>query len=205
MEKKKETTQTTVVRNKKKGKGSKAAIITLSILLGFSIILGVTAAFFTATATAGGQITLGDPVNISITQGGATVTTLTFDGTALPGTVYDQKIGITVPADSSECVVRAKLTITNSDSAAINVQASTSDSWTLGDDEYYYYQGRLTASQSADFVNSITVPKSLTNTDANKTFALSVQVESIQFANGAASEVWTTAPQEWLTTYGTGA
>ena len=32
MEKKKETTQTTVVRNKKKGKGSKAAIITLSAL-----------------------------------------------------------------------------------------------------------------------------------------------------------------------------
>lgn len=186
-------------------KGSKAAIITLSMLLCFSIILGVTTAFFTANANAGGTITLGDPVNVEITQGGASVTTLTFNGNALPGTVYDQPIGISIPTNTSDCVVRSKLTITNSDTAAVNVEASTVDAWVRGEDGYYYYKGILKAGNTADFVNKITVPKTLTNADANKTFALSVLVESIQYANGAASEVWTTAPTEWANTYAKGA
>lgn len=190
-----------VKTKKKTSKGSKAAIITLSILLGFSIILGVTAAFFTATGTAGGTITLGDPVNVEITQGGTTVSTLTFNGNALPGTVYDQAIGVSIPANSSDCVVRSKLTITNSDTASVNVEAVTTENWQKGEDDYYYYKGVLKAGDSQNFVTSITVPKTLTNADANKTFALSIQVESIQSANGAAAEVWTTAPSDWLDTY----
>lgn len=186
-------------------KSSKAAIITLSVLLCFSILLGVTAAFFSANKQASGTITLGDPVNVEITQGGASVTTLTFDGTALPGTVYDQPIGIRIPSNTSDCVVRSKLTITNSDTVSVNVEATTTDSWALGEDGYYYYKGILKAGNTADFVTNITVPKTLTNEDANKTFALSVLVESIQYANGAAAEVWTTAPQDWLTSYGNGA
>ena len=180
------------------------AIVALSILLGLSVIFGVTAAFFSATATASGQITLGDPVNINVTQGGASVVTLTFDGTAMPGTVYSQPIGVSMPANTSDAVIRGKLTITNTDTAATNVTAVTADGWTAGEDDYYYYNGKLSAGQSANFVTSVTVPKTLTNEDANKTFALSVQIEAIQFANGAASEVWTTAPSAWTTSYGSG-
>lgn len=187
-----------------KSKSSALAIVALSILLGLSVIFGVTAAFFSATATASGQITLGDPVNINVTQGGTTVSTLTFDGTAMPGTVYDQPIGVSMPANTSDAVIRGKLTITNSDTAAVNVTATTAAGWTAGEDDYYYYNGKLSAGQSANFVTAITVPKSLTNADANKTFALSVQIEAIQFANGAASEVWTTAPSTWTTNYGSG-
>ena len=199
------TARVTRVKTKsKKSYSSTLAIIALSILLGLSVVFGVTAAFFSATATAGGTITLGDPVNINITQGGATVTTLTFDGTAMPGTVYDQPIGVSMPANTSDAVIRGKLTITNSDTAATNVTATTASGWTAGEDDYYYYNGVMSAGDSANFVTAITVPKSLTNADANKTFALSVQIEAIQFANGAASEVWTTAPTAWTTNYGSG-
>ena len=184
--------------------GTTLAIVALSILLGLSLLFGVTAAFFSANATASGDITLGDPVNISITQGGATVSTLTFGGDAMPGTVYSQPISVAVPTGTSDAVLRGKLTITNSDTAAVNVTATTPDTWVLGDDDYYYYNGRATAGDTIDFVSSITVPKSLTNEDANKTFALSVQIEAIQFANGAAAEVWTTAPTNWVSSYGSG-
>ncbi len=187
-----------------KRSSSTLAIVALSILLGLSVIFGVTAAFFSATATAGGTITLGDPVNINVTQGGTTVSTLTFNGTAMPGTVYDQAIGVSMPANTSDAVVRGKLTITNTDTAATNVTAVTAAGWTAGEDNYYYYNGKLSAGDSVNFVTSVTVPKTLTNADANKTFALSVQIEAIQFANGAASEVWTTAPSAWTTAYGTG-
>ena len=207
------TTQTEMPKNikstrtqtkKRKSNASTLAIIALSVLLGLSVLFGVTAAFFSANANAGGTITLGNPVNINITQGGTTVSTLLFDGTAMPGTVYSQPIAVALPANTSDAVIRGKLTITNSDTASANVTAVTAAGWTAGEDDYYYYNGKLSAGQSADFVTSITVPKTLTNSDANKTFALSVQIEAIQFANGAASEVWTTAPQTWTTNYGSG-
>ena len=201
---KNENPKVVVTKKKRKSSSATLAIVALSILLGLSVLFGVTAAFFSATATATGNITLGDPVNINITQGGTTVSTLTFDGTAMPGTVYDQPIAVSMPANTSDAVIRGKLTITNSDSASINVTAVTNANWTAGQDDYYYYNGKLSAGQSQEFVTSLTIPKGLTNDDANKTYAISVQIEAIQFANGAASEVWTTAPSAWTTAYGSG-
>ena len=181
------------------------AIIALSLLLVASIVLGLTGAFFTGNANVEGTITLGNPVNITITQGGASAETLTFTGTAMPGTVYDQAIAIKQPDSTSDSVVRAKLTLTNTGSASVNVTATTAENWVEGDDDYYYYQGVVRAGESHDFVTSITVPTSLTNADANKTYTISIVVEAIQHANGAANEVWTTAPEDWLASYGQGA
>lgn len=191
-------------KRKRTTAGSKVAIITLSILLGLSLVLGITAAYFTTTQSATGNITLGNPVTIGITQGGASVSSLTFNGSALPGTVYDQTIGVAAPANVSQAVLRAKLSITNTDSASVNVNATTTTSWTAGEDDYYYYNGTITAGNTVDFCTAITIPTTLVNADANKTYAIAVQVEAIQFANGAASEVWTTAPTTWITNYGSG-
>ena len=194
-----------VVKKKKRKSGSSTlAIVALSILLGLSVLFGVTAAFFSSTASATGDITLGDPVNINITQGGTTVSTFTFSGTAMPGSVYSQPIAVAMPANTSDAVIRGRLTITNTESASTNVTAVTNANWVAGEDNYYYYNGVLSAGDTQEFVSSITVPKSLTNADANKTFTVAVQIEAIQFANGAASEVWTTAPTTWTTNYGSG-
>ncbi|MBQ8615227.1 MAG: hypothetical protein IJ415_01505 [Clostridia bacterium] len=190
-----------IEKTRKKVSGSTIAIVTLAVLLVASIAIGVTLAYFTANATVAGNITLGNPVTISITQGGAAATSLTFDGTALPGTVYDQTIGVSAPADITEALIRAKLTIANADGATTTVEAATTANWVKGDDDYYYYEGSLTSNQSIDFITSITVPTSLTNEDANKTFNIDVVVEAIQKANNAANAVWTTAPTDWLNTY----
>lgn len=189
------------VKTKKRINGTTIAIITLSVLLIASIAIGVTLAFFTADATVTGSITLGDPVNISITQGGSSVTSLTFDGTALPGKVYDQAIGVSIPQNTSTALLRAKLTISNTDGATVSVTATTVDAWMSGDDDYYYYKGKANAGDAIDFVTAVTIPTSLTNADANKTFNIDVVVEAIQEANGAARSVWTTAPAEWLNQY----
>lgn len=184
--------------------GTTFAIIALSMLLVASVVLGLTGAFFTGSADVAGTITLGNPVTIGVTQGGATATTLTFSGAAMPGTVYDQAIAVAQPASTSDSVVRAKVTLTNTDSASVSVDVATASGWTKGDDDYYYYGGVFKAGDSHDFITSITVPTSLTNTDANKKYAVNVVVEAIQHANGAAKQVWTTAPAEWTTAYGSG-
>ena len=181
--------------------GSTIAIITLSILLVATISIGITLAYFTSTATVAGNITLGDPVTISITQGGASASTLTFSSDALPGDIFDQPIGVLAPEDMTEALMRAKLTITNTDGATTNVEATTTNEWVFGDDDYYYYNGSVIANESIDFVTRVTVPTSLTNDDANKTFNVNVIVETIQKANNAANAVWTTAPSDWLNNY----
>ena len=185
--------------------GATFAIVALSLLLAGSVVLGVTGAFFTSNQTVTGTITLGDPVTISITQGGSAVETLTFTGNALPGTIYDQSISVTSPASTSDAVLRAKLTLANTDTSSANVVATTATGWTINTDDYYYYDGTLTAGNTIDFVTQIEVPTSLTNLDANKTYAISVVVEAIQYANGAAAIVWTTAPTAWVTEFGSGA
>lgn len=181
--------------------GSTIAIIALTILLLASIGIGITLAYFTSTANVTGNITLGDPVTISITQGGASVSSLTFDGDALPGTVYSQAIGVLAPSEMTEALMRAKLTITNTDGATTNVEANTTDDWRLGDDRYHYYNGTVNADDQIDFITTITIPTSLTNEDANKTYTIDVIVETIQQANNAANTVWNTAPSDWLDTY----
>ena len=188
-------------QNRRKVSGATIAIITLSVLLIATVAIGITLAYFTATANVEGDITLGDPVTISITQGGASATSLTFDGKALPGTVFEQTIGVQAPTTMTEALMRAKLNIVNTDGATTNVEATTTSDWTTGTDEYYYYNGSVTANQSIDFVTALTVPTSLTNADANKTFNIQVIVETIQRANNAANSVWTTAPADWLETY----
>ena len=181
-------------------KSSMLAIVILSILLVASIVIGITGAFFTNTGTATGDITLGDPVNVSITQGGASVTTLTFSNKALPGDVYSQPIGVSVPENSTSAVVRVKLTL--GDTLSTPVEVTTTADWVKGDDDYYYYNGKLDANQSTNFATSITVPTGLTNTDANKVYSINIVVEAIQFANSAAKAVWETAPETWKNTYG---
>lgn len=188
-------------KTKRKTSASTIAIIVLSVLLLASIAIGVTLAYFTATAEVAGDITLGDPVTIEITQGGASATSLTFDGNALPGTVYDQPIGVSAPANMTEALMRAKLTITNTDGATTVVEATTTDNWTKATDDYHYYYGTVNANDDIDFITSITVPTSLTNDDANKTYSVEVIVETVQSANNAANAVWTTAPEDWLSTY----
>ncbi len=189
------------VREQKRVKGSTIAIIVLSVMLIASIAVGVTLAYFTADANVVGNVTLGDPVNINITQGGSTVTSLTFGEDALPGHVYDQVIGVSIPADTSDALLRAKLTISNTEGATVTVEATTVEEWVKGEDDYYYYNGVASANDAIDFVTAVTIPTTLTNADANKTFNIDISVEAIQEANNAARSVWTTAPEEWLDTY----
>ena len=190
------------VKVKKGMSGSSVAILVLSLILGASVAIGITIAYFTNIQNATGTITLGDPVTISITQGGSVVTTLTFPGTAMPGTVYDAPIAIAAAANTSETCIRAKITLTNIDTATYNVEAATDLNWTVGTDDYYYYNGTLLAGNSASFVSTITVPTTLTNADANKTYEVAVIAEAVQYANGAAVATWPTAPEAWKTTYG---
>lgn len=188
-------------KTRRRVSGSTIAIVTLSILLVASIAIGIALAYFTATTNVAGTITLGNPVTVGITQGGASVASLTFGNNALPGSTYDQAIGISAPASMTEALMRAKLVITNTDSASVNVTATTTADWTLATDEYYYYYGTVSANDSINFVTQITIPTTLTNSDANKTFTISVIVETIQQANNAANATWTTAPAAWLNQY----
>ena len=191
------------VKRKKRIRPAVIAIIVLSVLLVASIAIGATLAYFTAQQDVTGTITLGDPVNISITQGGAAVTSLTFSDDAMPGTSYKQPISVSIPEDTSNALLRAKLTLTDDEGGVATIDATTANTWAKGSDNYYYYNGVATAGDSIDFVTDITVPTSLTNESANEVFTVNIIVEAIQEANYAAASVWTTAPADWIAEYAT--
>jgi hypothetical protein len=182
-------------------RGSTIAIIILSVMLIASIAVGVTLAYFASDAAVEGNVALGNPVNINITQGGASVTSLTFTSDVLPGHVYDQPIGVSIPENTSDALLRARLTISNIDGLMLTVEATTVDTWISGEDGYYYYNGVASAGDGIDFVTALTIPTEMTNEYANQTFNIDVAVEAIQQANNAARAVWTTAPTDWLNTY----
>ena len=181
--------------------GSTLTIVILSVLLVATVAIGITLAYFSSSVGVLGDITLGNPVNISITQGGSAVSSLTFSSDALPGTVYDQEIGVSAPANTSKALIRAKLTISNTQGATTNVEATTTNDWIKHTDNYYYYNGTLSENETISFIKTITIPTSLTNVDANKTFNVDVIVEAIQQANNAANAVWTSAPADWLSEF----
>ena len=141
--------------------GSTLTIVILSVLLVATVSIGITLAYFSSSVGVVGDITLGNPVNISITQGGSAVSSLTFSSDTLPGTVYDQEIGVSAPANTSNALVRAKLTISNTQGATTNVEASTTSDWVKHTDNYYYYKGVLSENQSIVFVEKITIPTSI--------------------------------------------
>ncbi|MBE7076378.1 MAG: hypothetical protein E7374_00605 [Clostridiales bacterium] len=182
--------------------GSTVAIITLTILLLVSIGIGVALAYFSNTANVTGQVTLADPINISITQGGASVSSLEFAENVLPGQIFTQSIGVSAPQDTSTALVRAKVILTSSKGTDATVaEASTTASWKKGTDDYYYYYGTLNENQNIDFISAITIPTSLGNEYANSTMTVQVIVEAIQQANNAVNTVWTTAPTDWINEY----
>ena len=190
-----------ITKTNKRITGSTVAIVVLSLLLVVAIGIGIALAYFNATANVVGNITLGNPVTISITQGGASAQSLTFSNNALPGDVFSQTIGVQAPAAMTEALMRGKLTITNTDGASVNVAGTTTANWVAGEDGYYYYNGSVNANDTIDFITAITVPTTLTNADANKTFSVEVIIETIQKQNNAANSVWTTAPSTWINTY----
>lgn len=190
-----------IKKNDPKIKRANTYIWILSILLIASIVFGITFAYFADATTVTGDITLGDPVLINITQDGVVVETFTFSDDALPGTVYDQEIAIAAPDDTTEAAIRAKITMTNEDVEANDFDLDTSEDWTLGDDGYYYYNGSLFAGNNIVLVNTITIPTSLTNESANKIYTVAVLAEAIQNANGAVGDVWNTAPEDWIIQY----
>lgn len=194
----------TIKRKRKNSRLTIWIIVALSILLLLSVILGVSGAYFQSNDTTSGNITTGNPVVIDITQGGASAVSLTFSEAAMPGDVFDQPISVTAPTNTSDAVLRAKLTISNDGGLSAPVTATTADTWVVGTDDYYYYNGVISAGNTVDFISQVTVPTSLTNEDANKTNTITVVVEAIQHANAAASQVWTTAPDDWKSAYGNG-
>lgn len=181
--------------------GTTLTIVILSVLLVATVSIGITLAYFSSSVGVLGDITLGNPVNISITQGGSAVSSLTFSSDALPGTVYDQEIGVSAPANTSNALIRAKLTISNTQGATTNVEATTTNDWIKHTDNYYYYKGTLSENESISFIDKITIPTSVPNADANKTLNVNVIVEAIQQANNTANAVWTSAPADWLSEF----
>lgn len=83
-----------------------------------------------------------------------------------------------------DCYVRAKINYSLKDGTTINIDDVTtmSEDW-IKKNDYYYYKKALNSGEKVDIFNSITIPSSINNDDANKPLSLSIVIEAVQKEN----------------------
>lgn len=176
--------------NKKKVLG----LVTALALVG-AVGIGATLAYFTDNATVENTFVMGH-VDIDLTE--TTVeknedgeyvqkeTEITDEGLKFENVVPNQTVPkdptVTVAEGSEDAYIRVTLTfdgLSEEQTAQLLNGIEINDGWVSSGD-YYYYQDKLTAGESATLFDEVTVPASWGNEMADKSFKIEVKADAIQ-------------------------
>lgn len=147
------------------------------------IAIGGTLAWFTDKGEVTNVVTFGNvDIKLEETKNGALQEGgLTFDN-VVPGDTLAKDPTITNISEN-QCYIRAKVTFTGDsiiDGTALNIDSTK---WKLCKDGYYYYKDALSKNGSAQLFTTVTIPTTLGNSVAGKTFDIKVEAEAIQKDN----------------------
>ncbi len=162
------------------------AIIALVILLGVTLYLGISGWFYANVTKLESDVTLGQTLNLNITETGAKVASFTFPGSFLPGQKLDQNINITNSSEN-DMFVRAKAVIFDCSDQDMNLELGISEHWTENGD-YFYFDQPLLKSNKISLASYVRLrPDKYYN--STKTYVFTIVVEAID-SNLSRSEVW---------------
>lgn len=179
----------------KKLNRNKKIILIISLLS--ILIVGGILAYFTDTQTVSNKITTGI-VDIEVNE-----YTLNASNEEVawsdkinvtPGEKINKIVKINAASDSTDCYIRAKITLTCEDTtlnasnempAISDIQLNISNDWVLKADGYYYYKNVVSASDTApvQLFSEFTIPSTLDNKWSEQDFDLDVKVDAIQANN----------------------
>lgn len=169
-----------------------------SVALVAVVGIGATLAYFTDSEEQTNVVTMGH-VDIDLTETSEeddavlTEDGLQFDN-VMPGDVVSKVPTITVADDSQDAYIRVKMDISAEEGSGItdedlaelesrlSNQITEGTGWTY-DGEYYYYDKVMTAGESVDFFESVTVPETWANNTADESFSIKLTAEAIQADN----------------------
>lgn len=161
----------------------KITTMVTAVALCTMIAIGGTLAWFTDKGEVTNVVTFGNvDIKLEETKNGALQEGgLTFDN-VVPGDELAKDPTITNISEN-QCYIRAKVTFTGDsiiDGTALNIDSTK---WKLANDGYYYYKDSLAKNGSAQLFTTVTIPTTLGNSAAGKTFDIKVEAEAIQKDN----------------------
>lgn len=174
-------------------------IIILSVLLLIASIFLFTD-FFKQRVTIPGNIPLGTQVTVNLNSQGAYATSITYDGSNIPGAKIKQLVKIALPLNSQDAVVRARVFTCDEGGNVTEVEVTVADEVWLKQGNYYYYNDILTAGVTTNFSQSITLPTDEDFFNAEKYYEIIVVFETLLYNSGTydVGEVWTNLPENYL-------
>ncbi len=174
-------------------------IIILSVLLLIASIFLFTD-FFKQRVTIPGNIPLGTQVTVNLNSQGAYATSITYDGSNIPGAKIKQLVKIALPLNSQDAVVRARVFTCDEGGNVTEVEVTVADEVWLKQGNYYYYNDILTAGVTTNFSQSITLPTDKDFFNAEKYYEIIIVFETLLYNSGTydVGEVWTNLPENYL-------
>ena len=174
-------------------------IIILSVLLLIASIFLFTD-FFKQRVTIPGNIPLGTQVTVNLNSQGAYATSITYDGSNIPGAKIKQLVKIALPLNSQDAVVRARVFTCDEGGNVTEVEVTVADEVWLKQGNYYYYNDILTAGVTTNFSQSITLPTDEDFFNAEKYYEIIIVFETLLYNSGTydVGEVWTNLPENYL-------
>lgn len=174
-------------------------IIILSVLLLIASIFLFTD-FFKQRVTIPGNIPLGTQVTVNLNSQGAYATSITYDGSNIPGSKIKQLVKIALPLNSQDAVVRARVFTCDEGGNVTEVEVTVADEVWLKQGNYYYYNDILTAGVTTNFSQSITLPTDEDFFNAEKYYEIIIVFETLLYNSGTydVGEVWTNLPENYL-------
>ncbi len=174
-------------------------IIILSVLLLIASIFLFTD-FFKQRVTIPGNIPLGTQITVNLNSQGAYATSITYDGSNIPGAKIKQLVKIALPLNSQDAVVRARVFTCDEGGNVTEVEVTVADEVWLKQGNYYYYNDILTAGVTTNFSQSITLPTDEDFFNAEKYYEIIIVFETLLYNSGTydVGEVWTNLPENYL-------
>ena len=121
--------------------------VSLALLLGLSIYLGVSGWYFKNDLSYTTDLELGKTVQVDVKKNEANSISMNFDGSFLAGERLAQIISVKNSETDSNLYVRAKVFIYSSENMTEDMEIVESINWTYNiNDGYYYFNSLLTAS-----------------------------------------------------------
>ena len=168
-----------------------ASLLAVLILV---LVLGLTGQLFYSPHMATNHVLLGEDVKINLTQDASSVSTLSFNGSCLPGDRVMQNVELYLPFEGEDCYVRANFYISSSNGDRNVVKLNKLPDWTEGTDGYYYYNGPLTIGQTVSLTDVIILPEDM-SLSSQKVYTIVIATETIR-SSLTITSIWQDIPIE---------
>lgn len=170
------------------------AVVSLLILLGISIYLGVSGWYFSSNLTQTSDMVLGNTVEMSIKENQSTTCSFTLSGAYLPEEELPQIISVKNSSEKSKVFLRAKIYIFMESSTIAKMSMNTNTNWYLGDDGYYYYRDELIEQGKASVCSGIVIGQD-SMLCGEKSYVVTILVESLDSSLDVET-IWGLNPHE---------